>query len=91
MSRRLRLTIIGLALILSSALYIWKKNKIDVMTDELAILESKQRELMASNREIKIALERLSRSERIKEIATKKLNMYTPDPETLTVKIDEDL
>lgn len=91
MNRRLRLTIIGLTLILSSVLYIWKKNKIDVMTDELAILESKQRELVASNREIKIALERLSRSERIKEIATKKLNMYTPNPETLTVKINEDL
>lgn len=59
--------------------------------ENLTILESKERELIAQNREIKIEIERLSRSERIQKIAKEQLKMYIPDPETLTVKIDKEL
>ena len=91
MSRNIKLTVLALLLILSCVLYIWKKNKIDLLVDDMIILQRKERELKVQNREIKIEIERLSRSERIKRIASEKLNMYTPDPETLTVKLDEDI
>ncbi len=83
------LTILGLLLVLSAVFHIWKKNKIDELVSELNIIESKKRELVTENREISIAIENLSRAERIKKIAIEELNMYTPDPETLSVKLNE--
>ncbi len=91
MSRKMKLTVLALLLILSCVLYIWKKNKIDLMVDDLNLLQRKERELKAQTREIEIEIERLSRSERIKRIATDELNMHSPDPETLTVKLDEEI
>ncbi len=91
MSRNIKLTLLGVLLILSCVLYIWKKNKIDLLVDDMIVLQRKEQELKVQTREIKIEIERLSRSERIKRIASEKLNMYTPDPETLTVKLDEDI
>lgn len=91
MNRRMKLTVLGLLLILSCVLYIWKKNKIDLLVDDLVVLQRKEQELRTQTREIEIEIERLSRSERIKRIASEELNMYTPDPETLTVKLDEEI
>jgi cell division protein FtsL len=91
MSRKITLIILGALIVISCVLHIWKKNKIDLMIDRLEILTAKKRELTLQNREIEIAIENLSRSERIKKIATEELGMYTPDPETLTVKLDENL
>lgn len=83
--------ILGLLIIISGITYIWQSNKVDMMMETLSILESKENELIAQNREIKIEIERLSRAERIQKIATEELNMYIPDPETLAVKIDKEL
>jgi len=90
-SRNVKLLLLGLLIILSGIFYVWKRNKVDMMMENLTILESKERELIAQNREIKIEIERLSRSERIQKIAKEQLKMYIPDPETLTVKIDKEL
>ena len=89
MSRRSMLIFLGILIVMSSVLHIWKKNRIDVLLDELDVLNKNKRELILQNREIQIAIENLSRSERIKKIAMEELNMYTPDPETLTVKLNE--
>lgn len=83
------LILLAVLIVSSCVLHIWKKNRIDVLIDELDILNTKKQELVLENREIKIAIENLSRSERIKDIATKELNMYSPDPETLTIKLDK--
>ena len=91
MSRNMKLMLLGLLIIVSGLFYVWEKNKVDMMMENLNILETKESELIAQNREIKIEIERLSRSERIQKIANEQLNMYTPDPETLTVKIDKKL
>lgn len=89
MNRKLTLLFLGLLLVVSCVLHIWKKNKIDVMIEDLTILTAKKKELTLQNREIEIAIENLSRSERIKKMAVEELNMYTPDPETLTVKLND--
>ena len=91
MSRNIKLLLLALLIIASGIFYVWKRNKIDMMIENLTILESKEHELIAQNREINIDLERLSRSERIQKIAKEQLNMYIPDPETLAVKLDKEL
>ncbi len=91
MSKNIKLALIGLLIILTGLLYVWKKNKIDLLLDKLSRKQLQAKKLREKNRKIEIEIERLSRAERIKAKASDQLNMYSPDPETLTVTIDTNL
>ncbi len=88
MSKHIKLLIMGVLIISSLFLYIWKRNKIDMLIDNISILEIQQDRLINENQTITIEIEKLSRADRIKQIASLKLDMVIPAPETLLVVIN---
>ncbi len=89
MSKHIKLLIMGVLIISSLFLYIWKRNKIDMLIDNISILEIQQDRLINENQTITIEIEKLSRADRIKQIASLKLDMVIPAPETLLVVINK--
>ena len=65
--------------------YVWDQNIVIKERDELLRTEAT---LQSQNRLIRSEIAHLSRADRIKEIASTKLSMVTPVPETLAVIID---
>ncbi len=88
MNKHIKLAIMGVLIISSLFLYIWKRNKIDMLIDNISILEIQQDRLINENQTITIEIEKLSRADRIKQIASLKLDMVIPAPETLLVVIN---
>ncbi|MBN2280640.1 MAG: cell division protein FtsL [Candidatus Marinimicrobia bacterium] len=89
MSRNFKLLFLGLLIIASGLFYVWMRNTVDIMMKKLSEKEQREKELITENRELKIDIERLSRSERIQHIAREQLKMVVPDPETLSVTIEK--
>lgn len=58
------------------------------MFREIEELQRKEANLAAQNRIVSVELDKLSRSDRIKKIASVQLDMVVPAPETLVVIID---
>ncbi len=77
------LSIIGLMVF-----YIWIYNHTNMMFREIEELQRKEANLAAQNRIVSVELDKLSRSDRIKKIASVQLDMVVPAPETLVVIID---
>jgi len=67
--------------------YIWIYNRSNMMVKEIEILRREEANLVTQNRLLRLDLDRLSRSDRIKQIAATEMNMVTPVPETLAVVI----
>lgn len=68
--------------------YIWIYNHTNMMFREIEELQRKEAKLAAQNRIASVELDKLSRSDRIKKIASVQLDMVVPAPESLVVIID---
>jgi len=69
--------------------YIWIFNNTNQLYKEIETLKREEANLVTQNRITLVELDRLSRVDRIKQIATSEMNMWTPPSETLTVVISE--
>ena len=69
-------------------LYVWIFNHTNKLLKEIDEIRPVETHLVSQNRYIKSQIAKLSRADRIKEIATSKLHMTTPSPETLAVIIN---
>jgi len=69
--------------------YIWTSNEINSLTRDIARLKEIKAKLITQNNIIKADIERLSSADRIKKIASQKLNMVIPKPETLFVVVEK--
>ena len=69
--------------------YIWIFNSTNQLYKEIETLKREEANLVTQNRISSVELDRLARVDRIKQIATTEMNMWTPPPETLTVVISE--
>jgi cell division protein FtsL len=77
-----------LALVGFMVFYIWIFNYTNILYGEIDKLKREEANLMTQNRIVSVELERLSRADRIINIAMSEMNMYTPAPETLVVIIN---
>jgi cell division protein FtsL len=77
------------ALIGMMIFYIWIFNNTNQLIREIELLKREEANLVTQNRITSVELDRLSRVDRIKRIATTEMNMWTPPPETLTVVISK--
>ncbi|MEE9166497.1 MAG: hypothetical protein V3U24_03410 [Candidatus Neomarinimicrobiota bacterium] len=68
--------------------YLWVYNEINITERESSALEKIRTNLAAQNVDLRSQIAGLMRVDRITEIAESKLNMVTPEPETLVVFID---
>ena len=68
--------------------FIFGFNTTNALYREIDQLKRKEASLIAQNQMIVVEIERLSRADRIKNIATTEIEMVTPLPETLAVVID---
>jgi len=83
------LLIIGFFVLVGSMVfYIWIYNTTNALYREIDQLKRKEASLIARNQMLVVDIEKLSRADRIKNIATTKIEMVTPLPETLAVVID---
>ncbi len=69
--------------------YVWIFNYTNQLYKEIDVLKREEANLVTQNRITSVELDRLARADRIKQIATDEMNMYTPPPETLAVVIAE--
>ncbi|MBU0710685.1 cell division protein FtsL [bacterium] len=69
--------------------YVWIFNYTNQLYKEIDVLKREEANLVTQNRITSVELDRLARADRIKQIATDEMNMYTPTPETLAVVIAE--
>ncbi|MGC9363402.1 MAG: cell division protein FtsL [Fidelibacterota bacterium] len=88
-SRRKNLIMGGLFLFLIGMMvfYIWIFNHTNQLYTEINMLKREEANLVTQNRLTSVEIDRLARADRIKQIAMRELNMWTPPPETLTVVI----
>ncbi|MCD6440432.1 MAG: cell division protein FtsL [Candidatus Marinimicrobia bacterium] len=77
-----------LALVGFMVFYIWIFNYTNILYREIDKLKREEANLITQNRIVSVELERLSRADRIINIAMSEMNMYTPAPETLVVIIN---
>jgi len=69
--------------------YVWIFNYTNQLYKEIDVLKREEANLVTQNRITSVELDRLARADRITQIATDEMNMYTPPPETLAVVIAE--
>ncbi|MDO9549020.1 MAG: cell division protein FtsL [Candidatus Marinimicrobia bacterium] len=69
--------------------YVWIFNYTNQLYKKIDVLKREEANLVTQNRITSVELDRLARADRIKQIATDEMNMYTPPPETLAVVIAE--
>ena len=74
-------------LICMMVFYVWIFNYTNQLYREIEVLKREEANLVTQNRITSVELDRLSRADRIKQIATNDMNMWTPPPETLAVII----
>jgi len=67
--------------------YVWIFNYTNQLYTEIDTLKRDEANLVTQNRITSVELDRLARADRIKQIATNEMNMWTPAPETLAVVI----
>ncbi|HCL00727.1 MAG TPA: hypothetical protein DHW42_11565 [Candidatus Marinimicrobia bacterium] len=72
----------------SMVLYVWIFNYTNILYKEVDKLRREEANLVTQNRIASVELERLSRADRIINIAMSEINMCTPAPETLAVVIN---
>jgi len=65
--------------------YVWIFNYTNILYREIDKLRREEANLITQNRITSVELQRLSRADRIINIAMSEMNMYTPAPETLAV------
>ena len=83
--------VLFVVLICFMAFYIWIYNHTHSLLDEIAELRHQEASIATQNRILSVELQNLSRTDRIKQIASEQLNMTTPIPETLAVVINEEI
>lgn len=71
--------------------YLWVYNEVNITDREISGLNRIQENIAVENREIRSEIGRLSRIDRITEIARKELQMVTPEPESLVVFVDKEI
>ncbi|PIS28214.1 MAG: hypothetical protein COT43_06845 [Candidatus Marinimicrobia bacterium CG08_land_8_20_14_0_20_45_22] len=77
--------------ILLALLYLWILNHTNLMFRKVEDLKRKEAMLTTENRMISMDIDRLSRADRITEIASTQLEMVTPIPETVAVIINTEI
>ncbi len=82
------ITVLFIILIVFMVFYVWIYNRTNALYQEVADLKRLENEMSAQNKILAVEIEQLSRSDRIKEIASTQLQMVVPVPETLAVVID---
>ena len=82
------ITVLFIILIVFMVFYVWIFNRTNALYQEVADLKRLENEMSAQNKILAVEIEQLSRSDRIKEIASTQLQMVVPVPETLAVVID---
>ncbi|MCH7731844.1 MAG: cell division protein FtsL [Candidatus Marinimicrobia bacterium] len=83
--------VVTLLSISSLLTYLWVYNEVNITDREISGLKSIQENIAVENREIRSEIGRLSRIDRITEIARKELQMVTPEPESLVVFVDKEI
>jgi len=68
--------------------YVWIFNYTNILYREIDKLRREEASLITQNRIASVELQRLSRADRIINIAMSEMNMCTPAPETLAVIIN---
>ena len=82
------LTLLFLLLLVFMLCYVWVYNRTNTLYQQVAELKTQETEIRSQNRELQVQVEQLSRSDRIKKIATEQIGLVVPVPETLAVVID---
>jgi cell division protein FtsL len=82
------LPILFTALISLMVFYVWIFNYTNILYQEVDLQKRERDSMRIKNKTIEVEIEKLSRSDRIKQIACEKLDMVVPEPETLEVVID---
>ncbi|MFA4838195.1 MAG: cell division protein FtsL [Candidatus Neomarinimicrobiota bacterium] len=80
-----------ISVVLLAVLYLWIFNHTNLMFREVEDLKRKEAMLATQNRMISMDINRLSRADRITEIASTQLEMVTPIPETIAVIINTEI
>lgn len=80
-----------LSLVLLAVLYLWTFNHTNLIYRGVEELKRKEATLITENRIIAMDIERLSRADRITEIASTQLDMFIPVPETVAIIINSDI
>ncbi|MCH8068306.1 MAG: cell division protein FtsL [Candidatus Marinimicrobia bacterium] len=83
--------VVTLLSISSLLTYLWVYNEVNITDREISGLKRIQENIAVENREIRSEIGRLSRIDRITEIARKELQMVTPEPESLVVFVDKEI
>lgn len=65
--------------------YVWIFNYTNQLCEKIDVLKREEANLITQNRIILVELDGLSRADRIKQIASSEMNMWTPQPETLAI------
>jgi len=68
--------------------YVWIFNYTNQLFANIDILKREEANLITQNRIISVELDGLSRADRITQIASSEMNMWSPQPETLSIIID---
>ena len=68
--------------------YVWIFNYTNQLFTKMDVLKREEANLITQNRITSVELDRLSRADRIQQIASSEMNMWSPPPETLSVIID---
>lgn len=68
--------------------YVWIFNYTNQLFTKIDVLKREEANLITQNRITSVELDRLSRADRIKQIASSEMNMWSPPPETLAIIID---
>jgi cell division protein FtsL len=85
--RKLVMFSLFLVLVCFMLFYIWIFNYTNISFKDLEKLKREEANLVTQNRLVAIELDQLSRADRIKQIASSEMDMWTPTPETLAVII----
>jgi len=85
--RKLIMFALFLVLVCFMLFYIWIFNHTNVLFKDLERLKREEANLLTQNRLVAIEIDRLARADRIKQIASSEMNMWTPTPESLAVII----
>jgi len=83
--------VVTLLSISSLLTYLWVYNEVNITDREISGLKRIQDNIAVENREIRSKIGKLSRIDRITEIARKELQMVTPEPESLVVFVDKEI
>jgi len=85
--RKLVMFSLFLVLVCFMVFYIWIFNYTNLLFKDLEKLKREEAKLLTQNRLVAIEIDRLARADRIKQIASSEMDMWTPTPESLAVII----